>query len=134
MFVMYLCVWVCKKTHWNGTECCSKYVCVRVFAVKTKEVKRWTSVTYIYACVRVRMRTKKYLAAKYVSARWLYVCISIYELMLTSTRSVVYWRIVNIPMSLGLGTYFCWLYVLPFSAACLKLCGANPWDRRASES
>ena len=43
-----------------------------------------------------------------------WMCVSMYEAMLTFMKSLVYWRIVNILISLGLWTYFCWQYALPF--------------------
>ena len=36
-----------KYVSWNGSGCCSKYLCVRVLAVQIL-------LTYIYACVKVR--------------------------------------------------------------------------------
>ena len=102
------------------------YMYVRVFTVKTKGVKKWTSPTYmcVCVCVHAHMWTKKYIAAKYVSDRWLNVCVCMYESMLTSIRNLVYWRIVNILIFFRLWMYFRCLYVLPFSAAYLKWCKA----------
>ena len=49
------------------------------------------------------------------------MCVRMYEVMLTSIRSLGYWRVVNIQISLGLWTHVCQLYVLSFLAAYLKI-------------
>ena len=69
----------------------------------------------MYKCVYVYVSvvTKTYIAAKYMSARKLNVCVHMYEMVLTSMESLIYWRMVNVRISLGLWIYFCWLLVFP---------------------
>ena len=77
-----------------------------MFVVKTKGVKRWTSPTYIYMCVCVCARArafklKKYIAAKYASARLLNVCgdVEIYEKLIFVNANFVRTNVLPIAIS-----------------------------------
>ena len=52
-------------------------MCERVFAVKKKGVKIVNN-SYLYIYVYVGVKTKKYMAVKYVSACWLNMCIGMW--------------------------------------------------------
>ena len=109
------------------------YLCVRVFAVKIKGVKsEQVLLTYICVYEYVRVRNKKYLAAKYVCLLAECVCLYVWsDVDLHEKFSIL--KDGNILISIWLLTYFRLLYVLSFSATCLKLCVVNLWDQKATE-
>ena len=84
-----MCGCVYYKCYANGSMCCSNICVCTCVRREDKRSKMTKSYLRICMCVYIRVLTEKYIAVDYVSARRLDMCIRMYEVMLTSMRSLV---------------------------------------------
>ena len=101
--------------------CCSNIsVCTCVRRKDGRSEKVVESYLCICACVYVRMKTKKYIAAKHVSTRWLNGCFRMYEVTSKSTESLNDSKHTDFDMAMNVFPLAVYFLIFRLSS-CLKL-------------
>ena len=122
-----MCVWVCI------IQIC-KCKCVLFKNILLRQEWRengWVVLIYMCVCMCICMHVnKKYITAKFVSARLLNVCVYVWgDVEVHEKLSVLnYGKQANFNMAMNIFLLFVYS---PISAAWLELCMTNLWDRRA---